>query len=49
MVFSKVANGALFKNVYEVISDCGKGKIEKSLTGAMYKEEKWKNGVKKSS
>ena len=38
-----------FENVCEIISDKTSESLQKSLAGAIYKEEKWRNGNKKSS
>ena len=50
MVFSNLTYGARFENVCEVILDKAREiKNRESLTGAIYKEQKLKNGDKKSS
>ena len=36
-----------FENVCEIISDWGSESFRKSLAGAIYKEEKWRNGDQK--
>ena len=38
-----------FENVCEIISDKTSESLQKSLAGAIYKEEEWRNGNKKSS
>ena len=38
-----------FENVCEIISDKTSESLQTSLEGAIYKEEKWRNGNKKSS
>ena len=37
-----------FENVCEIISDEASENFGKSLAGAIYKEEKWRNGDQKS-
>jgi len=37
-----------FKNVSEIISDEASQGLEKSLAGAFYKVERWRNGDKKT-
>ena len=36
-----------FENVCEIISDKTSESLQKSLAGAIYKEEKWRNGNKR--
>ena len=38
-----------FEYACEIISDKTSESLQKSLAGTIYKEEKWKNGDKKSS